>query len=175
MEKYFLIGALIVAIVGAAKDLHGRRIPNLLTYSGLLSGLAVRLVVSGWPGLKGGTAGVVLAGGVFFVLFALGSVGGGDVKLMAAVGAWAGVAQVVTILLAASIIGGVMAAICVLSRKQVRPTILNTVELIRHHLTSGLQPHPALNVRRESTLRLPYGLAIAMGTLYCVANVFWWR
>jgi len=175
VEKYLLIGALIVAIVGAAKDLHGRRIPNLLTYSGLLSGLAVRLVVAGWPGLKGGTAGVVLAGGVFFVLFALGSVGGGDVKLMAAVGAWAGVAQVVTILLAASIIGGVMAAICVLSRKQVRPTILNTVELIRHHLTSGLQPHPALNVRRESTLRLPYGLAIAMGTLYCVANVFWWR
>jgi prepilin peptidase CpaA len=175
MDKYLLICALIVAIVGAVKDLRGRRIPNLLTYSGLLSGLAVRLAVSGWPALKGGAVGVLLAGGIFFVLFALGSVGGGDVKLMAAVGAWAGVAQVVTILLAASIFGGVMAAICVLSRKQVRQTILNTVELIRHHLTSGLQPHPALNVRQAGSLRIPYGLAIAMGTLYCVANVFWWR
>ena len=38
----------------------------------------------------GGLAGMLLAGGIFFLLFLLGGMGGGDVKLMAAVGAWVG-------------------------------------------------------------------------------------
>ncbi len=59
--------------------------------------------------------------------------------------------------------------------RQVRETLLNTLELVRHHATAGLKPHPVLNVQQAGTLRLPYGLAIAIGTLYCVGNVFWWR
>jgi prepilin peptidase CpaA len=175
VEKYLLIGALIVAIVGAVNDLRDRRIPNLLTYCGILTGLAVRLVVSGWPALKSGAAGLLVAGGIFFVLFACDGVGGGDVKLMTAIGAWAGAVQAVAILLAASIAGGVVALLCILSRKQVGQAILNMVALARHHLSSGLKPHPSLNVRRADAVPVPYGLAIAMGTLYCVANAFWWR
>ena len=75
MDKYFLIGALVVASVGAVKDVGGRRIPNWLTYSGLLIGLTVRAVVAGWPGLKGGLLGMLLAGGIFYLLFVLGGMG----------------------------------------------------------------------------------------------------
>src|SRR5207245_6813446 len=42
-------------------------------------------------------------------------------------------------------------------------------------LRGGLKRHPALNVQQPSSMRVPYGLAIAMGALYCVGNVFWWR
>jgi len=59
--------------------------------------------------------------------------------------------------------------------RRVRDTILNTVELVRHHTSEGFQPHPVLNVQQQGTMRLPYGLAIAIGTLYCVGNAFWWR
>ena len=97
VERYLLMCALAVAVVGAVKDVRGARIPNWLTYSGLGSALAVRGVVLGWVGLKGGFAGLLLAGGIFYVLFLLGGMGGGDVKLMAAVGAWAGVKQAETI------------------------------------------------------------------------------
>ena len=34
---------------------------------------------------------MLLAGGIFYLLFLLGGMGGGDVKLMAAVGAWVGI------------------------------------------------------------------------------------
>ena len=68
MDKYLLICALAIATVGAIKDVRGRRIPNWLTYSGLLTGLIVRGVFAGWPGLKDGLLGMLLAGGILLLL-----------------------------------------------------------------------------------------------------------
>ncbi len=161
--------------MGAVQDVRGGRIPNWLTYPGIVAALTVRWAAFGLHGLKGGVIGFLIAGGVFFLLFMLGGMGGGDVKLMAAVGSWAGDVRVLAILIAAAIAGGVLAVLYMVSRKQVWLTLRNTGELLQHHMTSGLQPHPVLNVREPSTMRVPYGVAIAMGTLYCVGNAFWWR
>jgi len=156
-------------------DVRGRRIPNWLTYSGLITALVVRTGLAGWTGLKGGLLGLLLAGGIFYLFFLLGGMGGGDVKLVAAVGAWAGTAQIGSILIVSAIAGGILAVGYMVVFRQMRQTLLNTVELVRHHMTSGLQPHPVINVQQSNTLRLPYGLAVAMGTLFCVGNVFLWR
>lgn len=175
MEKFLLIGAIGIATVGAEEDVRGGRIPNQLTYSGLLVALAVRSLVSGLPGFEDGIVGMLAGGGIFYLLFLLGGMGGGDVKLMAAVGAWAGTAHTVEILIAAAIAGGFLAICSMLFHGQVRITLLNTVELIRHHLTTGIQPHPVLNVREPGNMRLPYALAIALGTLYCLGRTLSWR
>jgi prepilin peptidase CpaA len=175
LEKYLLICALIIATVGAVKDVRGQRIPNWLTYSGLLAALVVRTGLGGWAGLKGGLAGMAFAGGIFLLLFLLGGMGGGDVKLMAAVGAWVGFAQAGVLLIISALAGGLLAAGYVLVHKRIWESLRNVVELLRHHLTEGLKPHPTLNVQQAATLRLPYGLAIAIGTFYCVGNAFWWR
>lgn len=170
MEKYLLIGALCIAAVGAARDVRGGRIPNWLTYGGLVSALVVRSLVAEWPGLKGGLIGIVVGGGIFYLLFLVGGMGGGDVKLMAAVGAWAGADQTVVVLIATAIAGGILAVGYMIFHRRVRRTLLNTLELIRHHLSSGLQPHPALNIREPGTMRVPYGVAIAIGALYCLGQ-----
>ena len=175
MDKYLLLCALTIATVGAVKDFRGQRIPNWLTYSGLIAALAVRFAQGGWTGLKGGLVGMLLAGGIFFLLFLIGGMGGGDVKLMAAVGAWVGLAQVGVLLIMSAIAGGLLAAGYALVHKRMFQSLRNVVELVRHHLTQGLAPHPILNVQQAGTLRLPYGLAIAIGTFYCVGNAFWWR
>jgi prepilin peptidase CpaA len=175
VERYLLMCALAVAVVGAVKDVRGARIPNWLTYSGLGSALAVRGVVLGWVGFKGGFAGLLLAGGIFYFLFLLGGMGGGDVKLMAAVGAWAGVKQAETILIGSAIAGGILAVWYVLAYRQLGQALLNTLALAQHHLTSGLRPHPYLNIKQPGTVRIPYGLAVAVGTLACVGHAFWRR
>ena len=100
LENYFLIGAVLVASLGGASDLRSARIPNWLTYSGLLTALVLRFGVLGWPGLKSGTVGMLGAGVFFFFLLVIGAMGGGDVKLMASVCAWSGSEQVIAILLA---------------------------------------------------------------------------
>jgi hypothetical protein len=56
-----------------------------------------------------------------------------------------------------------------------RKTLWNVVDLVRFRLTSGLLPHPVLNVCQSGTLRVPFGVAIAMGTLFCAGNAIWWR
>jgi prepilin peptidase CpaA len=173
MEIFFLTWALGVATAGALQDVRSRRIPNWLTYSGLVLALLVRFAVAGWPGFRSGLAGAIVGGGIFFLLFLVGGMGGGDVKLMAAVGAWAGSTHALLILIATAIFGGILGVSYMLFRGQVFATLSNTVELMRHHLTSGLRPHPVLNIQEPGALRIPYGLAIALGTLYCAGNVIW--
>lgn len=173
MEKYFLVGALVVATVAAVKDVRARRIPNWLTYSGIAVALAVRPVLAGWPGLMDGLLGMLAAGGVFYLVFLMGGMGGGDVKLMAAVGAWAGTAQAMDVLITTAIAGGFLAIGYLAFNRRIHIALSNTTELIRYHLVSGLQPHPVLNVHEPGALRIPYGLAIAIGTMYCTGTMFW--
>jgi prepilin peptidase CpaA len=175
LENYFMMGAVVVAFLGGASDLRRARIPNWLTYSGLLTALLLRFRMLGWPGLRSGTVGMLVAGVFFFVLFVVGAMGGGDVKLIASVGAWAGSAQVIAILFAAALAGGLLAIFYMLVRQALRTTFWNLLELIRFRLTSGLRPHPLLNVHEAGTLRVPFGVAIAMGTLFCAGNAIWWR
>jgi len=170
-----LIAAVLVASTGAVCDVRSSRIPNWLTYSSLAAALTLRFVAPGWAGLKGGLVGVLVAGGIFLILFFVGAMGGGDLKLMASVGAWVGSGHVMTILLASAFAGGFLALVHVAFGRQGRQTLWNLLELIRFRLTSGLQPHPRLNVRESSAERVPYGVAIAIATLYCAGNAIWWR
>jgi prepilin peptidase CpaA len=175
VDKYLLICGLAIASVGAFTDVRNRRIPNWLTYNGILLALAVRTALAGWPGLKNSFEGVVLGGGIFLLLFLLRGMGGGDVKLMAAVAGWAGTAQVIALLIASALAGGILALCCAVLGKRIRLTFRNMVELVRHCLTSGVRFHPILNVQESGSMRIPYGLAIALGTLFCVGNAFGWR
>jgi len=175
VEKYFLVGAVLVALVGAVIDVRSARIPNRLTYTALLAALPLRTALLGLSGLKSGAIGMLVAGGLFSLLYMLGAMGGGDMKLMAAVGAWVGSKQVMTLILAAALAGGVLAIGRIIFRNMVGQTLRNTMRLIYYRLTSGLQPHPELNVQSSGSQRVPYGVAIAVGALSCASNAIWWR
>jgi len=58
-----------------------------------------------------------------------------------------------------------MAVGLALVRGRLQQTIMNVGELAAHHRHQGLQPHPDLNLGNAQTLRLPYGLAIAAGSI----------
>jgi prepilin peptidase CpaA len=175
VEKYFLVGAVLVALMGAVIDVRSSRIPNRLTYTALASALLLRTAFLGLPGLKSGAVGMLVAGGLFLLLFVLGAMGGGDMKLMAAVGAWVGGAQVMRLILAAALAGGVLAIGRIIFRNMVGQTLRNIMQLIYYRVTSGLQPHPELNVQSSGSQRVPYGVAIAVGALFCAGNAIWWR
>ena len=70
-------------------DLRTRRIPNVLTISAALAALLFHLLTGGWPAAGWGAAGLFLGAALFFPMFALRGMGAGDVKLLAAVGAFA--------------------------------------------------------------------------------------
>lgn len=175
MEKYFFMGAVLVALVGAVTDVRSARLPNRLTYTAVIAGLVLRAAMMGWTGLKSGLIGIAIAGGLFCVLYVMGAMGGGDMKMMAAVGAWVGRTHVLTVLVAIALAGGVLALVSIVFNKNLIQTVRNAVRLLIFRFTAGLEPHPEMNVQAPGSRRVPFGVAIAMGTLFCAANATWWR
>jgi prepilin peptidase CpaA len=153
------------ALLGSVFDVKSRRIPNFITMPAFLFGLALHLALGGWRQLLSALAAGVICGLVFLVFYIAGGMGAGDVKLIMAVGCIAGLSHVAYLLVLTAISGGVMAVFYAMARGRLQETILNVGELASHHRHEGLQPHPDLNVKNAATLRLPYALAIAGGSL----------
>lgn len=92
----------------AAVDLRTRRIPNWLTLSLILSGLIQSFTTVHTVGPLGSLLGLLTGFGLTFILFAIGAMGGGDVKLLAGLGAWLGPRGTLGIFAIAAIIGMVI-------------------------------------------------------------------
>jgi len=162
-EWLFPTVALVCALIGAGFDIHSRRIPNLLTLPGILLGLLLHLVLGGWKQMALAALAGLICGVIFLVFWLAGGMGAGDVKLITAVAALAGMPLVPWLLILTALAGGVMALGLALFRGKLKDTILNVGALALHHRFEGLAPHPQLNVANQRTLRLPYALPIAVG------------
>jgi len=172
-ELSLLFLALALAISAAVFDVQQRRIPNRLTYPAMVAGVALRGVLFGWRGVLTAAEGWALAGGIVFLFYLVRAMGAGDVKLLAAIGSLVGPRHALAVLLATAIFGGLFAIVYAIYRGRMRSTLRNVGSVLWFHARSGLQAHPELNLDNPATLRMPYGVAIAAGTLYaCLAT--WW-
>lgn len=155
--------AVISLTAGAAiLDVRTRRIPNLLTGPALLAGLLAHLVVAGPTGLRDSMYGALVAGGLLLPGWLLGWTGAGDVKLMAAVGAWLAFPAAVLAVLASLIAGGVIALITAARQGVLGRSLWNTA-LIGAWTAAGLHRGGARPV--TTGIRFPFGVAILAGTI----------
>jgi prepilin peptidase CpaA len=143
---YGLLAALAIALVVAAvTDLRSRRIGNELTAAIALaaplfwwaSGLSL------WPGVVGQLAVAAITFAICAGLFAIRAMGGGDVKLLAALALWMEPALFVRLILAMALLGGV----------------LTLLMLITKGIRGG----------REQ-VAVPYGVAIAIAGLWVIGS-----
>lgn len=156
---------LTVAAVACVTDLKSRRIPNWLTLSAAAGAFGFFLAGQGWHGLGWSAAGWAVGLAMFLPLFLLRGMGGGDVKLVAALGAWLGPLSAVWLVLYAAIAGGPLALGVAYSRGYVKEAFANVWGLLGYWRLAGVRPHPSLTLdapgRRAP--RLPYALPIAAG------------
>ncbi len=157
--------AVACALVSSVFDVKSRRIPNFITFPSILLGLAMHLALGGWKQLLSSLAAGLICGVVFLIFYIAGGMGAGDVKLITAVGCIAGMPHVAYLLVLTALSGGAMAIVLALARGRLQQTIVNVGAIASHHSQEGLQPHPDLNLSNLDTLRLPYALAIAGGSL----------
>ena len=106
----------------AAVDVRCRRIPNWLSFSLLLAGFAQSLTWCRTVGPADACLGFLTGFGLTFALFGLGALGGGDVKLLAGIGAWLGPVPTLLVFAGAALIG--MAVVVVQAAAQGRLTKL---------------------------------------------------
>jgi prepilin peptidase CpaA len=150
--------AVLIAVVTYAvvTDLRTRRISNRLTYSAAVIGLAINTLAAGWSGLAVSSLGLAVGFGLLLLPFLFGAMGGGDVKLLAAIGAIKGPYFVVVAMIYAGLAGGVLAAGYLARQVGFRPSFL--------YLTGGWLKKPSGPPR----LGIPYAPAIAAGALIAI-------
>lgn len=155
--------ALIVACVACATDLKSARIPNALTFGAVASGIAFHTLSPQGAGWAAAVLGLLAGLLVFFPFFALGAMGAGDVKLMAALGVWLGWQPVLSVALYGGLAGGVLAVVVALWHGYLRRALANLGTLLRYWSLVGIKPLPELTLEAGRGLRLPYALPITVG------------
>jgi len=157
----------VMLVVATWTDVTARRIPNWLTISGIVAGLAVRVSLGLGP-LWGGVLGFAVACLLALPFFATGVLGGGDAKLLMAVGVFMGPADILPAALAIALVGGVVAVIEAARRGVLVPTLASCGLLLVSWVTLGRRGHSSRPVAGAERLAVPYGVAIAAGSL------LWW-
>jgi prepilin peptidase CpaA len=159
------IAVAVLVLAATYYDLRSRRIPNTLTLGAAAVALAMHAAVGGWSGLLLAASGWAVGAALFFPLFALGGMGAGDVKLLAAIGAWLGPAGAIWTGLYGAVAGGVMALIVALSRGYASTAMKNLGNLLRVWSIAGVQPVERLTLQNTASPKLPYALPLAAGAL----------
>lgn len=158
LARLWIVG--FVCAGAAWWDWHERRIPNWLCLIGLLAGFLVNDWLFAFKGLA-------LALAIHLPLFALRATGGGDVKLMAALGALLGVDDWLRLFILSALLGGVVAIGFVLSRGVARETF-RRIGFVLSSLVRGRAPYkakPELDVTSGLGRTLPRGVVVAMAAI----------
>ncbi|HVZ74109.1 MAG TPA: A24 family peptidase [Polyangia bacterium] len=150
--------------IGSIWDVAKRRIPNALTSVVALGGITAQIVDRGGLAALSGVAAAVVSIALLYKPWTAGGLGGGDVKLAAAVAIWVGLGGLFRYAVAVAAAGGLVAAMMYfLSRKAIRQEIKASLTLAA--LNQSLPPVPAPSPGR---LTVPYGLAIAAGAAFAL-------
>jgi len=154
-----------VVVIASITDLHSRRIPNWLVFPFILAGIVTSTIVGGWSGLGHSLLGVLTAAVLMGLLYVLGGMGMGDVKLCVGVGAWVGPQQLLFALAFMGLAGGVMVFGWALCRGFLKDLLTGAGDLVFDLGKRGLRPHPTLVLSNPATRRMPYAPAIAVGAI----------
>jgi prepilin peptidase CpaA len=170
MPRLDIVAATLVFIAACvACDLRTLRIPNVLTGPAILAGLLLNTLSFGWSGFVGSLAGCALAIGLLFGPFALGGVGGGDVKMMGAVGALLGPRLVLQSLLVGIILGGVFAVVRLAGSARLREKLLATWRMVANAVLARSVAPLKAPASEPNPVVLPYSLPLGLGTVGVLA------
>lgn len=155
----------IVLAIATFTDLHSRRIPNWLVLPFMVAGICVSGWLHGWDGIRHSLSGLALGAALFGLLYWLGGMGMGDLKLCAAIGAWVGPKQLILALVLTSMAGGVMALCWAAAGGFLGELFQGTGDLLFGFGKRGLRPDPVHTLSNPSARKMPYAPAIAIGTI----------
>jgi len=148
-----------------ASDVRTLRIPNALTAPAILIGVALNAWLFGWAGVTTSVAGFALAIAILIGPFALGGIGGGDVKMMAAVGALIGPRLVLASLGIGFAIGGVFMVLHLARRAQLGATLSRTGRMLSNAALAGSFEPLKVSAASPNAIALPYSLPLGLGTV----------
>ena len=144
--------------------------------------------MQGFEGLWFSFLGLLVGLAIFFIPFAMGAMGGGDIKLLGAVGAIQGWQFVLSAAIWAALAGGVMAIVWLIATGRFLSVLKKMAGFILAPFFSALYYRIRWGFFNRASIffakddpeekepaRIPYGVAIAMGVMVLlVTDLFYW-
>lgn len=162
-----------IVIIAAVIDIKSKRIPNKLVLAGMILSIISQVLIEK-NGIVEWASGFLTGFAIFFPFYFLRIMGAGDVKLVAVVGGFVGTVAATKVILFTLVAGGVLAIITAIYTGVLRKTLENVRFMVTHAAVKALQKESlkidSLNI---ATSKMPYGLAIALGTLTYLTQGFW--
>jgi prepilin peptidase CpaA len=166
-DNAVIVAVVVLILIAGYTDYRKRLIENRLTLPAIGIGFLLNFIGHGWQGILSSSLGLMTGVGLFMLPFMFGKLGGGDVKLMGAIGAMLGSHSVLNVVLYTALAGGVFAISASFLNNSLNDTIhrvrLLLGKLFRRKTTDG---KPACT---PSGQMIPYGLAIGAGTICFLA------
>ena len=168
MNRIIWILATAFALAAGVTDWRWRRIPNWLTFPAAAIALFLHIVAGGWPGARSSLLGAALGLGILLPFVVIRALGGGDWKLVGALGAFFGPARLIEVLIYTLLINAVMAVALIVRKKRVGKTLRNLA-----HMAAALfhlqLPGPELTIDNPEAAKVPFGVAAAVAVLLYTA------
>lgn len=155
------------ALTTAVGDLRWQKIPRTFTTAGLIAGFLFHGL---YGGLISSLIAAVLGLAIGLAFFQLGAIGGGDVKLIVALGGMLGLYPWLYAMEIAVLTAGAIALMQAIRRGMLRQTLSNIGKTFRWVASSGVREHPVIHVRNAAMLRAPFGVAAAVGVLFAIVK-----
>jgi prepilin peptidase CpaA len=159
------IPALLLALLAGVLDWRYRRIPNWLTVSAALAGIAINTFICRWPGFKSALLGMVLGLALLFPFVFLRGLGKGDWKMVGALGACLGPQQLISTLMVGVLVAGIIALIAVIVTGRLKRTLVNIVHMLGALFTLRL-PGREVSLDDPNSTKIPFGVAMALAVLF---------
>jgi prepilin peptidase CpaA len=147
-------------LVSALVDMRTRRVPNPLTMGIAATGLTFAATRLSGLTIAAAALGFAVGLGLMLLPYLFGAMGGGDLKLFAALGTFLGPRPILQAFLYTLLAGGILAVVVALQRRRLQEAMQNAAELV----TSGGANAAAIE-HPTSNNRFAYAPAIAVGTL----------
>jgi len=157
--------AIVGILIAAFFDWYKGRIPNWLTFSMVVLGILVNSVFYGVSGFQQSLVGFACGILFLFIPFAVGGVGGGDVKLMGAIGSLVGPGLIFQIFLVSAVFGGIFSLAAMVKQKAVKKTFEGIRNRLIYFALTKKAPQEEKWGQLKNKLAIPYAFAIGCGTI----------
>lgn len=130
IETANIVVLILLIILSSFFDLTKKRIPNMITFPAIVLGFLMNFIKYGNNGVKYSGVGFLFGLAVLSIPFTFGVMGGGDVKLMAAIGAIKGWRFVLLTAIYSGLIGGIIIIIILIIQKKLLITLKRTLAIM---------------------------------------------
>jgi prepilin peptidase CpaA len=166
-----------VLVVAAIIDGICLKVPNWITFPMIATGWAYSLVAGSWEGLAWSITGTVVGLVLLLMVYCIGGMGAGDVKLLAGIGAWVHLEHTFWIFMVTTIVGGIMALAMIAISGRWRKH-LGQMKMLSEEIVVLKDPERLFEraaKRKPTMLLLPYGIPMTIAALgyFFYQGLYW--